>query len=240
MTKQHLRKNMNNFNSQRNERWIFHDKNFWWRVIFIVLSSFCALFCYFYFSNICIGTFFLFLLVYLLGSSRGRNRIEIIENVNIESARVQIKKLINNAIKSVFIISGGLNPDIYNKKDVISSIINASNRGVEIYIVSYLAEIKKNYSRLDKKPEFLKKIIEMPIHLYDYKKSLKDVNHFIVVDRKSFRIEKIHGGSTKREAIIVYKNNKAEFLYNLSNKIIAKCIPIENRILEKIINPIPE
>ncbi len=205
------------------KRWIFKKENIFYRYIFISLSIGLLLVSFLLLKSLELGSFFLFISAYFLGAFKGRKKIEVIQNQSMETAISEICKLMDSATKNIYILTGGLNQNVYNQVDVLNSIKSAKSRGVVIKIITNYSKVKSNYkfhSLEDLNNSILKMISEKRIELFDIDKDLSRVNHFIVVDRTNFRFEQIHGEDEKREAIIVYRSHRARKLQNLFEELL--------------------
>jgi hypothetical protein len=180
---------------------------------------------------------------YFLGSFKRRNNVIIINNKDIPTAIREIKKLIDQSKETVEILTLSLNPVIYSNEDVVESFKNAITRNVKIVVVCNFKEFKAKYEeyyRINKTLGFLRFFINNNIILYDVHKGLYDINHFIVVDNNSFRLEETHESDTEngRKATIVYYSTMAKELHDDFNKIISKqglCSRVKLTEIESII-----
>ena len=205
-----------------NTRWIFISGNRKYRIAALIISVFLSFLFYFYYSNIFIGTFFLFLFSYFSGAFKGRRRIEIIPNQTIDSAITELTKLIDSALGNIYIFTRSLNPSIYNQIDVIGAFERAKARGVTIQIICERGKLKKAHisSVIENRLIGILKMVEdRRIELFFIDKDLSKSNHFVVVDNISFRLEQKHGDEPERKAMIVYRSKKARALQNLFEKL---------------------
>jgi hypothetical protein len=223
--------------------WLRKNKVF--RLLLSFLFLIIAVYVFIYSRNIFLGTVFLFLVAYFLGSFKRRNNVIIINNKDIPTAIREIKKLLDLSKESVEILTLSLNPVIYSNEDVLDSFRNAIARHVKIVVACNYKEFKKKYTeyyRVNKTSGFLKFFINNNIALYDVHKNLQDINHFIVVDYNSFRLEETHESDTEqgRKATIVYFSTIAKELHNDFNTIISKqdlCSRVNTTEIESILNP---
>lgn len=186
--------------------------------IFLLLS----LYAFLKFQNLIFGSIFLFIATYFWGSFKRRNNLVVINNKNIPCARAEIKKLIDSSNSNIHILSRSLNPNIYMNNDIIASILEALNqRQVKLIIALNISEFIKSYKTF-KDSDFIKEfIMNDNVLIYNIDKDLKKINHFLVVDSKSFRLEEIHDkDNLERKAIIVFYSDRAKELNEDFNSLI--------------------
>lgn len=225
------------------KRWIFRKQNIGYRFIAIFTCLLFAIIGYFTFNSVPLGTFFLFMFSYFLGAFRGRRRIDIIENQSLESAISEICKLIDSATTVIYILSRSLNPKIYSQIDVYSCLEKAKKRGVIIKIIADYNAIKLSYEKCEQNinKSILKLISEKRAELFHLDRDLKNVNHFMVVDRTNFRFEEEHEiDAEERKAILVYRSKRARSLHSLFDDILAAphCVKILSDQVIKLIQEI--
>lgn len=126
-------------------------------------------------------------------AKRGKNgQSEIIYNRNIEHASILIAELIKGAQKSIKLLSGCANADVYDRKEVLSSLEMALKRSgisVEVILDQRVVGPPNNST------SFLKKIREFETN--GGNAVIKNVSipntegefHFLVVDGASYRYE---------------------------------------------------
>jgi hypothetical protein len=202
-------------------------------LIFFALGVFTFL----QFRNILLGTVFLFLVAYFLGSFKRRNNVIIINNKDIPTAIREIKKLIDLSKESVEILTLSLNPVIYSNEEVIESFKNAISRHVKIVVACNYDVFKRKYfeyNSTNNMSGFLKLVINNNITLYNVHKDLQKINHFIVIDNNSFRLEELHVNNDEhgRKATIVYFSSLAREFHDDFNKIISN-----NELTSRVLNP---
>lgn len=204
---------------------IWLKKNKKYRILLSVIFFGCSLFSLIYLRNILLGSLFLFLVAYFLGSFERRNNVVIINNKDIPTAIREIKKLIDMSKHSVEILTLSLNPVIYSNDEVLESFKNAIARHVKVVVACNYDEFRQRYSEYYSKNNqqgFLKFLINENIVLFNVKKGLNNINHFIVVDDISFRLEELHENDTEkgRKATIVYFSSLARGFHENFNNII--------------------
>jgi hypothetical protein len=207
------------------ERWIYRRENRAYRIGFIILSLILSLLSYFWVGSIIWGTFFLFMLSYFSGAFKGRKRIEVIHNENMESAIAQLARLLATATKNISILCGSANPIVYNNKDILCAFERAKSHGVDIKLFTNFAAMKTRYGRYTKQEfdnSILAFIADRRIELYSLDKDVTKMNHFAVVDRKSFRVEQKHGSDTTRKAIVVFHNKRGRRLHDALDNVTTK------------------
>lgn len=205
---------------------IWLRKNKKYRIVFSLIFFTLGLFAFIQFRNIFFGTVFLFLVAYFLGSFKRRNNVIIINNKDIPTAIREIKKLIDLSKESVEILTLSLNPVIYGNDEVIESFKNAVTRHVKIVVACNYEEFKKKYIEYNSPNNmsgFLKLVINNNITLYNVHKDLQEINHFIVIDNNSFRLEELHVNDDDqgRKATIVYFSSLAREFHDDFNRIIS-------------------
>jgi hypothetical protein len=152
-----------------------------------------------YFKNIYIFSLGLFILLFAFNTLPPA--IIFQKNDSVEMTIYHIKKLINNSKSYVYIFSNSVNPIIYNNEEVIYSIQAAIRRDVKIMIIcnkNKFIEAHHCNEKIYNEKTMCHFIKNNSIFIYGLDKGeetdsyFKKVNHFIVVDGKSFRIEKSH------------------------------------------------
>jgi hypothetical protein len=204
---------------------IFHKEKKGLRIIIILFLFVLTMVLFFKFRNIFLGTVALYCTSYFLGTFKTRSRIKIFDNKEFESAIAEIRKLVDGSTEEIKILCYHLNPVIYNQENILTSFKNAIDRRVKISIIcnyKKMITVHNDYS-LKKQESILKYAINRSLVIYDIDKDLKLVNHFLVVDGKSFRFEKVHDEKNdSRKGIVVYNCDQAKKLSKLFDEMLLK------------------
>lgn len=197
------------------QRLLFQPKYFLLRNILIIITLIGALYLYRRYAVVP-ASFVLFISIYLMGGFKTRRRIDIFYNEHPATIATIMINLFNSSREEIKIFCGSLNPEIYCNKGVIEALEKALSRGVAVYIIT---DYEKAEKRSKSDPycgefEILKWAQENRLQMFDYKDGTYDINHFIIVDRKSFRLEDLHDESpvSSRKAVTAYNNKRAEKL----------------------------
>ena len=204
------------------QRKIFHPEKTrlrWTLVTMLVIIGFAS---YIFLYNLLLGSFFLFLAVYLMGGFKTRKRIEVFVNTSRASIANEIVNLINSSREELKIFSGFLDTAIYCQSDIVNALDFAIKRGVRVLIITdYAKAVVSANEKHDEINSVLEWAKQNRLQLFDYGEETHNYNHFIIADRRSFRLEAMHQkGIEDRTAIIAYNNKRAEKLLVFFDKLI--------------------
>jgi len=212
------------------EREIFRHENRWYRYPLLITSLLISI--YFYSRyNLFVGSFFLFMFLYLIGTFKGRKKIDLLLNEDPVNVAAKITGLVNSARSEIKILSGSINPQVYCHEDVLNALNNSLKRGVEVYFITDWEAAEKNAlvtvtvdgNNAEKREHTIIKWAEgNRLKIYDYGDNVNNTNHFIVVDKKSFRVEGKHEkNSDSRLAVTAYNNKRASKFLKFFDGLIA-------------------
>jgi hypothetical protein len=203
------------------QRWVFLPENRIYRffsIIFCVAVSLYAFSIY----NLFVGSLSFFLFLYFIGIFKDRKRIDLLLNEDPVGVATRITSLVNSSFSEIKIFTGSINPKVYCHEDVLSSFDNAIKRGVQ---VSFITNWKFAQEREEKNAgnEIINWAKKDRLKIFDFAENVDKINHFIVVDKKSFRVEGFHDDqSKKRLAVTAYNNKKALKFSNIFDSLIEK------------------
>ncbi len=219
------------------ERWVFRDENKKYR-FFLMLS--CSIVAVYYYSkyHLFIASLFFFLLLYLMGTFKGRKKIDLLLNEDPVSVALKITSLINTARNEIKILSGSINPKVYCHPDVINAFDKALQRGVEVFLITNWEQAEKNHKEIEGGNSIINWAQDNRLKIFDFGEEAQKSNHFIVVDKKSFRVEGMHDlKSDNRKAVTAYNNKRAKNFLDffddlIKNNKVTMIFPTPNFTLE--------
>ncbi len=189
----------------------------------LVFSSFILSAISYIYYNLFTGSFSLFMMIYFMGGFKTRQRIEVFLNAHPASIANEITNLFNSAREELKIFSGFLDPEIYCHPDVSHALDMAIKRGVKVFVVTDYNEAIKEECPGENNHTIMEGAKNNRIQLFDFGQEINKMNHFIIADRRSFRLEAIHTDNAElRKAITAYNNKRAEKLLIYFDRIVTK------------------
>ena len=196
---------------QRKIFWPQYRNLKWILIVFFLILSIGGFAIY----NVVIGSFSLFISLYLMGGFKTRQRILSFFNEDVTTISRVITNLIKSSREELKIICGSINPQIYGHVDISYALDTALKRGVNVFIIT---NVKKALCREKQAKEnevdyrVLDWVRQNRIHLFDIGTDVDKMSHFIISDRKSFRVESLHSDKidAPRKAITSFDNRSAE------------------------------
>jgi len=196
-----------------NQRKIFHPEHDKLRWTIVAINAIFSFISYIFYYNLLLGSFFLFLAIYFMGGFKTRKRIEIFKNSSNASIANEFVNLINSSREELKILSGFVDPVVYCQPDIVNALDLAIKRGVRVQIITDFEKAVASNNNYGEKNIILQWVKNNRLQLFDYGAQSHEYNHFIIADRRSFRLEAMHKeGSINHPALIAYNNKRAHKL----------------------------
>lgn len=191
------------------ERWVFKHENRMFRYALAVIVLLISIYSYGVY-NLFVGSLFVFLFLYFLGTFKDRKKIDLLLNEDPVNVASKITNLVNTGRNEIKVLTGSINPQVYCHKDVLKAFDKAIERGVEVYFITNWDLAEKN-SQKNGGNDIVNWAKENRLKIYDFGDNVENINHFIVVDKKSFRVEGLHDpNADTRLAVTAFNNKRAQ------------------------------